>query len=644
MKKVLTIFAAVVCAAMAVSCNEDQPLVSLPTATLSADEAFVDGKANITVTLSAAAPVDVTATIAYGTAREGKTAIDIAALKFDEKVTLKAGEKVASCTVELVSTENIPDGAEAPIALAAVSTDDLGTLKCEVAIAYITYHARDYNDEDPNNPGNDPNNPGNDPDNPNNPGNDGLTLRTDWTATIIGEPYWYGDYAYFDIDPTVPGIKYFWFETFTQDDLDKYFEGSVKNLLDMYSEDLKEALAEGDTMAELVFSDADEEYYAMYYGAGATTLYILEFDENGNPTYNYGAVDIVLPEIAEEEPEIYDVVAVNGLEDDALVVFDVYAQGEVTSNNLEETIYDVGSLPAWLAYYYNQSWMTTAFTPYFFTNDAEYNTTEFEELELGKYDVVIVGVTEDGDITGQYNISTIEVDGHEYQEIAEVAKAHNAKVAKVLNKTGKTHFARKAAVHSKIGRRKIAVRGNAVSPRIAPEAMSLQADWQVKVVSEVYTDDYGYNVVDIEVTLPGIKYYLIEENTQEDLDYYYGGTVAGLATTKETRYQGYLADNSIDDLMYSASDPMTVMDVYNPGIETTIYVLEFDETCTATGRYGATVVTLPGLNIPEPDVQVLGPITKHEAWTAEYLGRYEYEDNGFLAPAKPKKSLRINVR
>ena len=109
MKRVLTFLAAAVCAALAISCNEDQPLVSLPTATLSADEAFVDGKANITVTLSAAAPVDITATLAYGTAREGKTAIDIAALKFDEKVVLKAGEKVATCTVELVSAENIAD-------------------------------------------------------------------------------------------------------------------------------------------------------------------------------------------------------------------------------------------------------------------------------------------------------------------------------------------------------------------------------------------------------------------------------------------------------------------------------------------------------------------------------------------------------
>ena len=652
MKKVLMTIAAAMCAALVFSCTENEQPVNLPTATLAADEAFVGGKANLTVTLSVPAPVDVTATLAYGQPREGKTAIEVSALKFDEKVTLKAGEKNVSCTVELVSTENIPDGAEAPIAIANVSAGDYGTLQCDVNIAYISYKAADndeYGPENPNNPGDNPE------DKPTEPTEEGLTLRTDWTATVIGEPYTYDNYAYFDVNPTVPGIKYFWMDTYTQDELQEYYEGSVKAMLEDYSASIKEELSGGSSIAELLFSTADEEFYVQYWGAGATTLYILEFDASGNPTYNYGKVDLVLPEIegndpgddpGDEEEEIYDVIGVNGTGDN-LFYFDIFAPGEITDQNLEDNIYEVGSVPAWTAYeinsYFGAMWLTAADV----ANDAEYNTASFDELELGKYDVLIVGITEDGDITGEYNISSIQVDGHEYVEEMVEIQAHNAKVAQYLKTIGKTHQTRKAALTAKnlkhgLGRRT----AKTVKPRITPAEMVLQPDWTVEVVGEAYYAS-GDEVVDVKVNLPGIKYYFIEENTKEDLDYYYDGDVSGIANSYEEQLAELLdGSTTMADILYSGNDPQPFIVVYNEGAETTAYVIEFDENGKATGRYGASTITMPeGAPMEEPDVQILGPITRNSAWQAEYLGRMVETSSGddmLFAPRK--KSFRVHVR
>ena len=124
--------------------------------------------------------------------------------------------------------------------------------------------------------------------------------------------------------------------------------------------------------------------------------------------------------------------------------------------------------------------------------------------------------------------------------------------------------------------------------------MVLQTNWSVAIVGDIYVDDDGDDVIDITVTAPGIKYYNAEENTQEDLDEYYGGSVAGLALSNQDYCQEYIDLYPMEDLMYYNEDPQTWMYVYNPGCKTTIYIVELDEDGMATGRYGATNVTLPG--------------------------------------------------
>ena len=131
-----------------------------------------------------------------------------------------------------------------------------------------------------------------------------LSLQSNWSVTVKGEPYWYDGDAYFDVNVNAPGIKYFWMETNTDEEL-AYYYGSVEGLLADYQNSLMGKLADDPTatMAELVFSSADSEYYASYWGPGATKLYLMEFDQDGKATGRYGVSNITLPNLDGWEDE-----------------------------------------------------------------------------------------------------------------------------------------------------------------------------------------------------------------------------------------------------------------------------------------------------------------------------------------------------
>ena len=170
----------------------------------------------------------------------------------------------------------------------------------------------------------------------------------------------------------------------------------------------------------------------------------------------------------------------------------------------------------------------------------------------------------------------------------------------------------------------------------------LQSDWTVQLdgAPYVYGSDY---FVDIITNLPGIQYYYIEENTQEDLDYYYDGSVAGMMASFEESFKEELAGGEVmANLAYSASDPQPYIYVYNSGVETTLYVVELDENGNATGRYGASKVNMPevsGSGTGDAEVVIEGPLVKMDAWQAEYLGRYKEEDSS-LSSRKLKAAVR----
>ena len=134
---------------------------------------------------------------------------------------------------------------------------------------------------------------------------------------------------------------------------------------------------------------------------------------------------------------------------------------------------------------------------------------------------------------------------------------------------------------------------------VEPELeMVLQENWSVTISGEAYEKN-GSVYVDIVPNVPGIQYYDIEENTDDDLDFYYDGSVAGIAESYSEDYMDYMDDKgyTMDQMAFSLDNPKTSIRIYNPGVESTFYIVEFDEYGKPTGRYGATTLVMP-----EPEV------------------------------------------
>ena len=257
---------------------------------------------------------------------------------------------------------------------------------------------------------------------------EGLTYMKDWTASLDGDPFIYGGYAYFFVNPTVPGIKYFWLETYTDEELENYYDGSLKALLEDYSADIKESLEAGDDISDVLFSSSEDSYYASYYDAGPTTLYILEFDAEGNATGRYGAVDIVLPEIDggqdggddddydpvltgpltlqpewkayyggrdSEDGEEYDIIIVENVTDNYFTFDFADTEGEYGYESLEEELIDI----AW----YNVSY------GWYYEGPEDYDA--YNVIDNGSYEFYIVGLDDDLNLTGNYGKSTVTIDG-----------------------------------------------------------------------------------------------------------------------------------------------------------------------------------------------------------------------------------------
>lgn len=287
-----------------------------------------------------------------------------------------------------------------------------------------------------------------------------------------------------------------------------------------------------------------------------------------------------------------------------------------------------------------------------FLNNAEYNTAEFYAVDNGEYDVLIVGVNESGNLTGQYNVSTITVDGHDYAGLAELeSRLKKAMIQKAVD--GKKLIrSKKSATPARkkvffapeddttgaeddeeeinitidgaltvmsawqaeyLGRYEYSQPDDPDDPDDPDEeeypfegTLQLQSNWSVTVVGEPYYEGY-YPIIDIEVNVPGIQYYWLEENTAEDIEDYYDGDIVNLVSYWQTEYVNYVksGEYTMEDLAWYKEDPATYMDVYNPGTTTTVYLFEFDKDGWATGRYSATEVTIPelkeedgGLNAP----------------------------------------------
>ena len=126
-----------------------------------------------------------------------------------------------------------------------------------------------------------------------------MQLQDNWSVEIVGEPYKYSNYEFIDVKVSLPGIKYYWLESNTDEELEFYYKGSLEYLAASWQAVFAESLADGDTMDDILWSSSAPAEYMFYYGAGETTIYVVEYDENGKATGRYGTSTVTLPEMAE---------------------------------------------------------------------------------------------------------------------------------------------------------------------------------------------------------------------------------------------------------------------------------------------------------------------------------------------------------
>lgn len=292
------------------------------------------------------------------------------------------------------------------------------------------------------------------------------TLVSTWKAEMDGDPYTdeYGDWI--DLKMTTTGIKYYAVEGITDDVFDAYYDG-IEDLIQDYDAYIAGELEDGYTVSQLLFVDG-EYTYIEYPGEGAGKIYIIEFDASGKATGRYGYTAVTFPEFEGGSgggeldwdkttivvPESFTKNTALGLEyqgrttysNQDLEVFTSVGTGDAMwyseVNELgffkDEEVHDravelAEGIEAYLAEiidYYGE------YVGFFYEDFADFlgqeilATSEDEPMGYpvlgeGDFTAILFTFTEVGDFTGEYNIFTVTVDGHEYVEPV-AAPAHSA--------------------------------------------------------------------------------------------------------------------------------------------------------------------------------------------------------------------------
>ena len=178
-------------------------------------------------------------------------------------------------------------------------------------------------------------------------------------------------------------------------------------------------------------------------------------------------------------------------------------------------------------------------------------------------------------------------------------------------------------------------KSHVVFPEPEPIETSLQEGWSVTLDGEPQINNKGKYYQDVIVTAPDIQYFLLEEDTDDDLDYFYDGSVAVLITDFNDTVAQYMSNGQeVSDICFSLESEEIYFWVYNTGVETTIYLMEFDEEGQATGRYGATTLVIPELTeaaSPVPDTYRVKVTRNKEKAQAKQLAKAQIEKNARIS-------------
>ena len=434
MKKFFKFLIAVLFAALLMASCDKEKKASV-VLVMTADAQFTDNIASLNFALSAASAQDVSISLAVlDSPSEGNSSVPADKLNVPSSVVVSAGSTSLKLDVQL---DEDATGSEAVIAVTGVSG---ATLQGDGVVRIKT--GQQYNGEGGGGGGG--------------TGDDNLQLQlqSNWSVSFdpVNLEYDYDDEGYllFFVDLVAPGSSYVWVDTYTDSQLQQYYKGDIAAMLNDYSSDFQEAISKGYSASDILYTTSDG-YATVYYDEpGPTKFYIMDFDAKGKPTGKYGVVTLTVPEYDEggeggggeggdDDDESYDQISVSGT-GSALFTFDIYPSGTLTAENLQDKMLETGQ---WVVDQYNlyvafgEAGLATLpddFNVTYMMSDADYPYIQFGLQELGNYDVLIVGMNAEGNLTGEYNISTIEIDGHELAAIQGARRKLAAKAGKSVRR------------------------------------------------------------------------------------------------------------------------------------------------------------------------------------------------------------------
>lgn len=153
--------------------------------------------------------------------------------------------------------------------------------------------------------------------------------------------------------------------------------------------------------------------------------------------------------------------------------------------------------------------------------------------------------------------------------------------------------------------------------------MTLVKDWSVSLLGDPYTYA-GYPYQDVNVNLSGITYFWMEAYTDEELTKEYG-TIENMANEWAEEFKSYIDDgDEMADIVFTLKDKDFYL-IYPGEGKYNVYILEFNEDGSPSGRYGVCELTFAALEDDGNDVEISIPdsFIKNAKYSVEYIGRYQ---------------------
>ena len=391
------------------ACEKDKSV--RPTVDIQSDESFnEDHTAQVTIVLSSAIKKDLTVNLAVSSlSAPGTTAVPGSHLQFPATVTIAA--EATSVTFTAILN---PDGLSADTYSAGIQV--LGGngyyVNKDGGITYIKFDGSSYSGGG----GSEGEGGGGEEG-----GNKDLSLQTNWSVSLDGDPYYYDGDPYIDLTINAPGIQYFYVEANSDAELAQWYGGTLAGLVKNWEDDNLERLAAGSAISDVLFSLSDTEFYMDYTDAGPTKVYLVEFDAQGKATGRYSVTDVVLPEIGDDPgggeedefiPELlgplkfqsswtaqyggmeddYHIITISGVTD-PIFMFDLYGEA-IPDADLEDELIDM------VSYNINEY-------GYAYEGPSDYDG--YYSFPINTFHTYIAGMDEDFNLTGNWGHSIVTV-------------------------------------------------------------------------------------------------------------------------------------------------------------------------------------------------------------------------------------------